>query len=87
MEHYVWENNPSKKAYVTLAKWPQNISDDDVKSYSIDNDTVGQKYKDAVTELFDNGITNLFKTKTWLHLLTFDKNKKYFFRGRYLHFE
>jgi len=56
MEHYIWENNPSKKAYVALAQWPQKISDEDVKSFSIDDDTVGQKYKDAVTELLNNGI-------------------------------
>lgn len=55
MEHYIWENNPSKKAYVTLTRWPQKVSDDDVKSHSIDDDTVGQKYKEAVTELLNNG--------------------------------
>jgi len=60
MEHYIWENNPSKKAYVTLTRWPQKVSDDDVKSHSIDDDTVGQKYKEAVTELLNNGKTNIY---------------------------
>lgn len=55
MEHYIWENNLSKKAYVTLMQWPRKVSDDDIKSLSIDNDTVGQKYKEAVTELFNKG--------------------------------
>lgn len=57
MEHYIWENNPSKKSYVTLMQWPQKVSDDDVKSYTLDNDTVGKKYKEAVTDLFNNGKT------------------------------
>lgn len=56
MEHYIWENNPSKKAYVGLMQWPQNVSTDDIKSYSIENDIVGQKYKEAVTEIMNNGI-------------------------------
>lgn len=60
MEHYIWENNPSKKAYVTLTRWPQKVSDEDVKSHSIDDDTVGQKYKEAVTELLNNGKTNIY---------------------------
>lgn len=55
MENYIWENNQSKKAYVAIAKWPQKVSEDDVKSYSIENDTVGQKYKEAVTDIFNNG--------------------------------
>lgn len=59
MEHYIWENNPSKKAYVTLTRWPEKVSDDDVKSHSIDDDMVGQKYKEAVTELLNNGKTNI----------------------------
>jgi len=59
MEFYIWENNLSKKAYVALMQWPQKVSDDDVKSYSIDNDIVGQKYKEAVTELFNNGKSNI----------------------------
>lgn len=59
MEHYIWENNLSKKAYVTLMKWPRKVSDDDIKSHSIDNDAVGQKYKEAVTELFNKGKTNI----------------------------
>lgn len=57
MEHYIWENNPSKKAYVTLMQWPKKISNDDIKSYSIENDIVGQKYKEAVTEIMNNGIS------------------------------
>lgn len=62
MEQYIWENNPSKKAYVALVQWPQKVSDDDVKSHSIDGNTVAQKYKEAVTELLNNGKTNiLFK--------------------------
>jgi len=65
MEHYIWENNLSKKAYVKLTRWPEKVSDDDVKSYSIDDDTVGQKYKEAVTELLNNGKTNIyFKGRT-----------------------
>lgn len=60
MEHYIWDNNRSKKAYVALVQWPQKVSDDDVKSYSIENDTVGQKYKDAVTELLNNGKINIY---------------------------
>lgn len=64
MEHYIWENNPSKKAYVTLTRWPEKVSDDDVKSHSIDDDTVGQKYKEAVTELLNNGKTNIY-LKGW----------------------
>jgi small subunit ribosomal protein S35 len=55
MEHYIWENNLSKKAYVSLAQWPKVVSDNDIKSFSIDNDTVGQKYSEAVTELLNNG--------------------------------
>ncbi|XP_025424226.1 28S ribosomal protein S35, mitochondrial [Sipha flava] len=55
MEHYIWDNNVSKKAYVALVEWPKKVSDDDVKSFSIENDLVGQKYKDAVTELLNNG--------------------------------
>lgn len=58
MEYYVWDNNVSKKAYVALVQWPKNVSDNDVKSFSIDNDVVGQKYKDAVTELLNNGKIN-----------------------------
>lgn len=54
-EYYVWENNPSKKAYVAFTQWPQKVSDDDVKSHTIDNDEVGQQYKEAVTELFNKG--------------------------------
>lgn len=60
MEHYIWENNPSKKAYVALAKWPNKIVDDDVTSFSIDNDTVGQNYKDAVTDLLNKGKIKLY---------------------------
>lgn len=60
MEHYVWENNPSKKAYVSFVQWPNKIADDDVKSYSVDNDPVGQKYKEAVTELINNGKINIY---------------------------
>lgn len=36
-------------------QWPQKVSDDDIKSYTIENDVVGQKYKEAVTELLNNG--------------------------------
>jgi len=60
MEHYIWENNPSKKAYVTLTQWPKKVSNDEVNSHSIDDDVVGQKYKEAVTELLNNGITNIY---------------------------
>lgn len=60
MEHYIWENNLSKKAYVTFVQWPQKVSDDDVKSYSIDNDIVGLKYKEAVSELLNNGKINIY---------------------------
>lgn len=56
MEHYIWENNPSKKSYVAFKQWPQKVSDEDVKSYAID--IVGEKYKEAVTDLFNNGKTN-----------------------------
>lgn len=67
MEYYVWDNNVSKKAYVAFTKWPKKVSDDDVKSFSIDNDEVGQKYKDAVTELLNNGKINIyFKTYHYL---------------------
>lgn len=62
MEQYIWENNPSKKAYVALVQWPQKVSDDDVKTHCIDGNTAGQKYKEAVTELLNNGKMNiLFK--------------------------
>jgi hypothetical protein len=60
MEHYIWDNNVSKKAYVALVEWPKKVSDDDVKSFSIENDLVGQKYKDAVTELLNNGKINVY---------------------------
>lgn len=60
MEHYIWEKNPSKKAYVALAKWPQKPSDEDVGTYSIDNDAVGQTYKEAVTDLLNNGNKYIF---------------------------
>lgn len=60
MEHYIWEKNPSKKAYVALVRWPNKVTDNDVKSHSIDNDLVGQKYKDAVTELLNNGKIKYF---------------------------
>jgi len=59
MEHYIWENNLSKKAYVTFMQWPQKVSDDDIKVYSIDDNTAGQKYKEAVTELLNNGKTSI----------------------------
>lgn len=67
MEHYIWENNQSKKAYVAFIQWPQKVSEDDVKSYSIENDTVGQKYKEAVTDLFNNG-----KISIYLNIVIFD---------------
>lgn len=67
MEHYIWENNMSKKTYVTFKNWPQKISDDDIKSHSIENDMVGQKYKEAVTDLMNNGIINIY-LKSYLSL-------------------
>lgn len=78
MEHYIWENNLSKKAYVTFVKWPQKVSDDDVKSYSIDNDVVGLKYKEAVTELLNNGKINIY-LKNKITFVAFYKIKYFFY--------
>ncbi|XP_050423044.1 28S ribosomal protein S35, mitochondrial [Adelges cooleyi] len=55
MEHYIWENNPSKKAYVSFVQYPKEVTEEDVKSYSIDNDSVGQTYKQVVSDLLNNG--------------------------------
>lgn len=63
MEHYIWDKNPSKKAYVALVQWPQKPSEEDVEAYSIDNDMVAQTYKEAVTELLNNGNKHIFIQK------------------------
>ncbi|XP_050542412.1 28S ribosomal protein S35, mitochondrial [Daktulosphaira vitifoliae] len=55
MEYYVWENNPSKTAYVSYVQYPKVVTEEDVKLYSIDNDPVGQIYKEAVSYLLNNG--------------------------------
>lgn len=55
MEYYDWDRNKSKKAFVTLKRWPEAITDEDVKNYSIDGDEDAQRYKKAVTKLFEEG--------------------------------
>lgn len=65
MEYYDWENNLSKKAYISLREWSPTGEEIHVDDDHIENDEAAQAYKEAVSSIFNEGedINRIFKYK------------------------